>query len=462
MPSYLWFSIVLKSLSCLNSILQVYCVSSSRPFQNIIASSVHITSSMSGSASPSPGPPPIDSPSPGAPSPGSSSVSPSRPPPPLLNPPPLHPALHAATDDFRGGHRSFLDVIFDANLNYDGVRTFILQGLNTANFDNLRQTCRSIDHCLMMPTAAGPPHLRHFPDLIDRCHDFGLSVPPSLPPRGSCPNPPQSTVRIRACQFYDHDSLRFANPHQNITTHPREHLVCEICRRNWHDNIATLPGHLQPPQISRHDYWRRTLAGAHITVCSLCDREQKRQYYPEGHDGCICYREYYKKRWLCQRCDIQNRHNISRDITGLTGMKRYLKQVGNQMQVMPVAQGPANLPQPQSWCPCGRQVSEQAPPGLPPIPIPWPGNHNIIAPVLNPVTLQQQQTTKQCVLCCGYIVPRVPTVRQPTRRSARLADRKSGTQKDRKHTMLGRNGKAAARHGVNSKGFEVRGRGGWA
>ena len=172
--------------------------------------------------------------------------------------------------------------------------------------------------------------------------------------------------------------------------------------------------------MSRHNYWRVTLLGAHITVCSLCDREHKRQYYPEGHDSSVCYREYHKNRWLCQRCDIQNRHNTSHDITEFIGRKRYLKQVGEQMQIMPVAQGPANLPQRQSWCPCGRQVLEDAPPRIQTVPIPWLGNHNIIAPVLSQVTFQQQQTTKQCVLCCAYIIPLVPAVRQPTRRSIRV------------------------------------------
>ena len=57
---------------------------------------------------------------------------------------------------------------------------------------------------------------------------------------------------------------------------------------------------------------------------------------------------------------------------------------------------------------------------------------------------------------------RVPIVRQPTRRSTRLAGRKLGKQKDRKHAMLGKSAKTATRHGVNGKGFEVRAQGAWA
>ena len=380
-----------------------------------------------------------------SPSDSSSSESPS----PVDSLPSRYPDLHAATTDYRGGHRSFLDVIFDANLVYDGVRTAILHGLNTADFDNLRLTCRTIDHWLMMPSATGA--LRHPPDLVDKCHESGLPIPPSLPPQGSCPNPPQSSVRVRACQVCDYPDLRQLNPHQAITAHPREHLGCEICRRNWHDNIV--PGQSALNQ-SRHDVWRFILATAHITLCRLCDREKKRQYRPEGHDGCVCYREYYKKRWLCQLCDVLNGHNIA----NISSYRRHLRQVGNTMQVMPVVQGPAGS---RAWCPCGRQHSEKAPRMRMIVPTPWPGNHNIVDRVRNEVTHQWQQTTKQCVLCCGYIVPRVATARQPTRRSARLADRQSGRQSDRQHTMLGRSGKAATRHGVNNKGFEVRARGGW-
>ncbi len=364
--------------------------------------------------------------------------------------PSRYPGLHAATTDYRGGHRSFLDVIFDANLAYDGARSSILQGLNTADFDNLGRTCRSIDHCLMMPSATGA--LRYPPDLVDKCHEFGLPTPPSLPPQGSCPNPPQSSVRIRACQFDDYDDLRNLNPHQAITAHPREHLVCETCRRNWHDNIGRFPRGRALNQMSRHDMWRLLLASAHITLCRLCDREKKRQYRPEGHDGCVCYRDYYKKRWLCQRCDIVNGQNTVLEIGLLLFNRRQLRQVGNQMQVMPVVQGPAGVRRSIAWCPCGRTHSREAPRRRGSVPTPWPGNHNIIDWVRNGETHRWQQTTKQCVLCCGYIVP---PARQPTRRSARLADRQSGRQNDRQHMMLGRSGKAATRHGVNSKGFEV-------
>ena len=118
---------------------------------------------------------------------------------------------------------------------------------------------------------------------------------------------------------------------------------------------------------------------------------------------------------------------------------------------MPVDQGRDGYP----GGPCGRQSSESAPPSIQNVPTPWPGNHNVIASTPDRDTGRRRQTAKQCVLCSGYIVPRVPVARPPTRRSARLADRKSGRQNDRQHTMLVRSGKAATRHGVNRKGFEV-------
>ena len=360
--------------------------------------------------------------------------------------------------------------MFDRDLDYDNVRESILQNLDTLDFDNMRQTCRSIDYCLMEPTDNDPQELHYPPHIIDKCEDIGLPVPSSLGLRGSCPNPPQCSVRIRPCQYHDFLAIRVWYPHGN-----RELLVCEVCRRNWHDNIGTNPGTAVLNLRSRYIWWRVTIASGHVTVCKLCDREQKSQYYPEGHDGCVCYREYYKKRWLCRRCDVRNGDNIAGDIAGLTrGVnRRSLRQVGNQMDSRPVRRGPVgrwlrSIPQGLFPCPCGRQVSEIEPPAIQAaaIPNPWTGNHNLVTSVqLNPVTQLPHFTTKQCAKCCKYIVPpdHQPNVRQPTRRSARVADRKSKTQRARKHTMLDRTGKAALRYGVNSKGFEVtRAEGGWA
>ena len=95
--------------------------------------------------------------------------------------------------------------------------------------------------------------------------------------------------------------------------------------------------------MSRHDHWRVLLAREHVTLCGLCDREQKLLYHPECHDGCVCYREYYKQRWPCQRCDVQNSINVGGDIPYFTSRRRKLRQVGDQMRVMPVDQRPANL-----------------------------------------------------------------------------------------------------------------------
>ena len=368
-----------------------------------------------------------------------------------------YPSLHAATTDYQGGHRSFLDVIFDERLSYEGLRPSILQGLNTLDFDNMRQACRTIDNCLMTPKANGS--LRYPPLLVDKCHETELPNPPSVGPLGSCPNPPNNTVRIRTCQYYEHVILRNGHQDPTFNAHPRDYLVCEVCRRNWHDNIGTDPILRTQNTMNRHDYWRVLLAGAHITVCSLCDQEQKEQYSPEGHDGCVCYHNYYKKWWLCHRCDMLNSAQIHHRAGFLINAKRNLKQVGDEIAAMPQAQGPKELPQFLSWCPCGRQVTEPSPRRIQTVPTPWPGNHHLIVAALNHDTGVRRKITKQCVLCCGYIVPpgTVPGAapRRETRRSARLADRRLGRQRERKHTMLGRNGKAATRLGVNDKGFEI-------
>lgn len=352
--------------------------------------------------------------------------------------------------------------MFDRVLEYPAIRESILQGLTTVDYENMRQTCQSIDHCLMDSTTTNPPNSRYLPHTIDRCDDVNLPVPPigtSLPQGGSCPNPPQCTVRIRPCQSRDFTAVWNAYPHGN-----GERLVCEVCRRNWHDNIRTNPGMHNPNTIIRHVWWRLTIACGHVTVCELCDREQKSQHHPEGHDGCVCYREYYKKRWLCRLCDMRNGDQLARNIRGLAGgfNRPQLRQVGNRMTLVRIRPGQAVLPRGQFMCPCGRRVSQAEPP-VGALQIPFQGNHNLIQSAgMDPVTQRPLYFTKQCVTCCKYIVPpyrgppQAPPVRQPTRRSARVADRRSGTQRSRKHTMLDRTGKAAARHGVNSKGFEVR------
>lgn len=353
--------------------------------------------------------------------------------------------------------------LFNINKLYGDLRTSVLQNLTTVDFDNLRQTCGSIDHCLMEPTTNNPPRSRYLPDTIDRCDEIGLPAPPSIGLRGACPNPSQCTVRIRYCQHADFPALT-----QAPACGSNEYLVCEVCRRNWHDNIGRNPRTAIINPFSRHDWWRLRIASGHVTVCKLCDREQKSQHHPEGHDGCICYREYYKKRWLSRPCDIRNGDDIAYRIDHLAqGVHRQrLKQVGDHMVDTRVRQGKANLPQGQFQCPCGRRVSEAQPPAIQAglIQRPWQGNHNLITSVaVNPRRPQEPlYFTKQCVMCCKYIVPPhrgrpgAAPVRQPTRRSARVADQRSGTQRARKHTMLDRTGKAAARHGVNSNGFEVR------
>ena len=356
------------------------------------------------------------------------------------------------------GRQSALEGIFNAALGYDGVRASILQHLHNGDFNAMRAVCRSIDHCLMTPASGiGPHRLRYQPDLIDRCHESNLPVPPSLPPDGSCPNVPGSWCRVIPCQL--HNYLDVMVPYPRHGSGP--HLVCYNCRRNWHHSSTNLAGNTAPK--TRHEHWRRIIAIGHITVCRLCDREQKASVAPEGFDGCTCYRELYMRRWLCRACDVCNENLANRAIGGRILYRSRLKQVARYnnslrreettIQVMPAAQVPKLKGAAGSWCPCWRRGSESEPPPVHNIPFPFTGNQDLILPAQT--VRNTKKTTKQCVRCCGYIVPPAAGVAVGTRRSARLADGKLKQHGDRKHQMLGS-------QAVNGKGFSAREPGGWA
>lgn len=71
-----------------------------------------------------------------------------------------------------------------------------------------------------------------------------------------------------------------------------------------------------------------------------------------------------------------------------------------------------------------------------------------------------KRITKQCIMCCGFVVPPSgPTAGKP-RRSARIRDKKFGRQDSYRHEMLG-GSKTKTNFDLNKHGFEIRGRGGW-
>lgn len=369
----------------------------------------------------------------------------------MIRNPERSPNWIAATLD---GRQPALVGIFNAALSYDGIRASLLRHLHNGEFNAMRTLCRSIDHGLTIPASGvGPQRLRYQRDLRDKCDEIFLPVPPSLRHYGSCPNVPGSWYRVLPCQNHNYPELRYPSPHHILNQGRRteQQLVCYGCRRNNHHIIRSFGA--IPNPVSRHDFWRRVLATGHITVCRLCDREQKFCTPPEGFDGCTCYRELYRKRWLCKLCDLKNGRLAMLDITNKTTYRGTLKQVGNTIQVMPAAQVPQQNNNAEPWCPCWRRESDRAPPPIVNIPYPFTSNQDMILPMqTGRVT---KKTTKQCVRCCGYIVPPVDGVAVGTRRSARLGDRKLKQQADRRHAMLGS-------QAVSAKGFPARGRGGWA
>ena len=342
------------------------------------------------------------------------------------------------------GTQPALAGIFNAAAEFGKIRTGILQHLHNDDFNTMRSLCRSLNLYLMAPAPrVGPEYLQYQEDLMDECDETGLPIPPSLPPTGSCPNDNGSLYRVFPCQSDKYIPLRYHRPHGW-----GERLVCYGCRRNWHHNRGTNPGIINPNGATRYFWWRQNIRRSHITVCSLCDHEQKVNNYPQGLDACTCYRELYRKRWLCRLCDLQNGVVVISQQTVLRGRIKHVRQVGRRMQIMDEIQGPetqADRSQ-DPWCPCGRQQSEkQPPPNGNNFRYPFPGYHTMIGAVLNPKTNQRERITQQCLLCCGYIVPENS---KPTRRSARIRNRPL------RHLML-RSAKTAT-YDVNKNGFETR------
>ena len=290
------------------------------------------------------------------------------------------------------GAQSVLEGIFNPAVAYDDIRMRIMRPLNNEDANNMRLTSSRMDYGVTVPLAgAGRRELRFQRDQLDECDEDWLPMPPALPLQGTCPNTPQSDDRIFPCRSSRYRDLRGLAPHG-----PTEHLVCSGCRDNGHHNI--LPVGL----TSLHDQLRHTIAWSQIRVCNLCDREQRAQH-PQGSDGCTCYRDRYQRRWLCWRCHSQDRVNMWAKTNHLHQHPRAVRQRYSWMEIQD-----GRLPR-SPWCPCGRGP-RQAPPVPPNFFQVWQGH---------PQDPNALPYTRQCLLCCGYIVP-TTTARRSARVQARV------------------------------------------
>lgn len=187
---------------------------------------------------------------------------------------------------------------------------------------------------------------RYQADLIDQCDESRLTIPPlgiALPPQGTCPNLLQSQSVIRRCQSRLYPEVtRLSGP----VNHHGTGLVCGSCRANNHFN-SRIPA----SSITQHSKWRESIAWAHVPVCCICDRRERRAAGDNGHDGCVCYDRLYKERWLCRECDLLNKSLLSRRSEIFRRDVRSLGILGSRMRRNRHPPAGANkLP----FCPCHR------------------------------------------------------------------------------------------------------------
>lgn len=194
-------------------------------------------------------------------------------------------------------------------------------------------------------SGVGPQRLRFQPDLIDNCHQNALPVPPSLPPRGSCPNGPGSWYRVIPRKYHNYEKLRIGGLHHQCVSYG--------CRCSWHHHMDTNPGNMNLGLVSRYDYWRQIIAMVIITFCRLCDREQRSSIDtpPEIIDGCTCYRQIHRRRWLSRLCNILNEHLGMGKVGNKMMHRGGLKRESNEIKAMPAAQVPQNNNSAGPLCP---------------------------------------------------------------------------------------------------------------
>ena len=183
-----------------------------------------------------------------------------------------------------------------------------------------------------------------------------------------------------------------------------DYLICDTCRTSAHSRLQwedfpdvesgkDLPEEtkwivrrqedreIQPQSgpRSRYSGWMHWIMHAWMPVCRRCDIEQKR-LHTRGHDGCVCYQNWYLNHWLCQRCDAEN---LQQYIELTIELKR-----GKNMRTHAVVGGgliPNMIPDEGGRrCPCGETPTLRD----------------------SETTMEGCQMVKRCGNCLGFIVPK--------------------------------------------------------
>lgn len=324
--------------------------------------------------------------------------------------------------------QSPLEGIFNPQSAYGEIRTSIFRSFTNVELDLLRRTSRTMNTHLLDPSpGTDPPVPRIQEELIDVCEEVD-----ETPQRGPfCQNRRRNHHAIAPCQYRRFRHTRPSHPHG-----PGSRLVCGTCQGRHHFN-------------SLRTVWRETWTGlAHyirivtesrLEVCGPCDARQRRRH-PNGHDGCRCYRRYYRRRWLCILCDnAQIRSLRSYAVSTRVRVGEILYSRGKMRFGVQGGGRPRRI---RPRCPCGTTRAPQH--RAQTLPITWPVNTVNVRPTRFQVP--RPPRVQQCSICCKYVVPAT----QLRQLSTRQSDRREGRQRD--HQMLGGSGRATR---ANARGFQA-------
>jgi len=288
------------------------------------------------------------------------------------------------------GTLSLLEALFDPNGPFP-VQKSVLSDLTNEDYNAMRATKRSINETLTerapyLPPGAAP-RWRNQRYMIVKCDEQ------------ACAGTADTTTFIKACE----DCTR---------SWGGVCLMCAGCRYNNHWNPPTgFPG-----APTRHNLWMTAISSSKGRVCAKCDREQHRSY-PQGFDGCTCFRDRYSSVWICNHDDNRRCSKFVVD----KGFRAHTIRLGWQCTTFGphfVINGPFHT---RPSCLCVREYI--------------------------PLSRPEPRDTQQCRMCFGFTVP-------SSRRSERVRQARGGNTSVPSFQMLAARGRGKiATRRVNRHGF---------